>query len=78
MAPTSTGTVDVYIAKQPAEVQPALRRVRRIIRKALPGAEEALSYNIPTVRALAEVAKARGRAGRAPASGRASAGGRRG
>ena len=40
--------VDDYIAKQPDEVQPVLQRVRRIIRKALPGAEETISYKIPT------------------------------
>jgi uncharacterized protein YdhG (YjbR/CyaY superfamily) len=45
--PTVSG-VDEYIAKQPDEVQPVLQRVRRIIRKALPGAEETISYQIPT------------------------------
>jgi uncharacterized protein YdhG (YjbR/CyaY superfamily) len=40
--------VDAYIAGQPAEVQPVLKRVRGIIRKALPGAEETMSYRIPT------------------------------
>ena len=42
--------VDAYIARQPAHAQPVLQRVRRIIRKALPGAEETLSYQIPTYR----------------------------
>jgi uncharacterized protein YdhG (YjbR/CyaY superfamily) len=42
--------VDAYIAKHPAEVQRVLQRVRRIIRKALPSADEALSYQIPTYR----------------------------
>jgi uncharacterized protein YdhG (YjbR/CyaY superfamily) len=40
--------VDDYIASQPGEVQPVLQRVRRIIRKALPDAEETISYRIPT------------------------------
>ena len=40
--------VDAYIAKQPGEVQPVLQRVRRIIRKVLPDAEETISYRIPT------------------------------
>jgi uncharacterized protein YdhG (YjbR/CyaY superfamily) len=41
------GSVDAYIAKHPASLRPTLRRVRRIIRNALPGAEEAISYRIP-------------------------------
>lgn len=48
MARPAVGGVDEYIAKQPDEVQPVLRRVRRIIRKALPGADETISYQIPT------------------------------
>jgi len=39
--------VDAYIATQPAQARPVLKRVRRIIRKALPGAKEAISYQIP-------------------------------
>jgi uncharacterized protein YdhG (YjbR/CyaY superfamily) len=45
--PTS---VDDYIAAQPRPAQAILRRVRSSIRKALPGAEEAISYRIPTYR----------------------------
>src|SRR5215470_19110066 len=41
-------TVDAYIAKQPAASRPTLQRVRGIIRKMLPGAEETISYQIPT------------------------------
>ena len=48
MARAEVSVVDAYIEKQPAEAQPVLQRVRRIIRKALPGAEETLSYQIPT------------------------------
>ena len=40
--------VDEYISKQPEEVQPVLQRVRRIIKKALPDAEETITYRIPT------------------------------
>jgi uncharacterized protein YdhG (YjbR/CyaY superfamily) len=47
MARTET-TVSSYIAAQPKAAQPALRRVRSAIRKALPGAEETISYKIPT------------------------------
>jgi uncharacterized protein YdhG (YjbR/CyaY superfamily) len=48
MKKTALSVVDAYIARQPAEVQPVLQRVRRIIRRALPGAEETISYQIPT------------------------------
>lgn len=48
MARPSVEGVAEYIASQPDEVQPVLQRVRRIIRKALPDAEETISYRIPT------------------------------
>jgi uncharacterized protein YdhG (YjbR/CyaY superfamily) len=48
MVKADVSVVDAYIAKYPAEVQAVLQRVRRIIRKALPGAEEVISYQIPT------------------------------
>jgi uncharacterized protein YdhG (YjbR/CyaY superfamily) len=41
-------SVSDYIAAQPPELQRVLRRVRAIVRKALPGAEEVISYQIPT------------------------------
>jgi len=41
-------SVDEYIASQPEAVQPVLELVRGTIRKALPRAEELISYNIPT------------------------------
>jgi uncharacterized protein YdhG (YjbR/CyaY superfamily) len=40
--------VDQYIASQPGAAQRVLKRVRSTIRKAVPGAEEAISYKIPT------------------------------
>lgn len=39
--------VDEYVARQPAAAQFVLKRVRGVIRKALPDAEEVISYNIP-------------------------------
>lgn len=39
--------VDKYIADFPRPVQTVLRKVRSTIRKALPGAEETISYRIP-------------------------------
>jgi len=50
MAKTDFKSVDEYIATFPDGVQATLRRVRSTIRKALPGAEEAISYQIPTYR----------------------------
>jgi hypothetical protein len=48
MAKTAFKGVDEYIASQPEAAQSVLRRVRSTIRKALPAAEETISYNIPT------------------------------
>jgi uncharacterized protein YdhG (YjbR/CyaY superfamily) len=48
LANTDFKSVDEYIATQPEDVQAILQRVRRTIRKALPGAEEVISYQIPT------------------------------
>jgi uncharacterized protein YdhG (YjbR/CyaY superfamily) len=42
------GAVDAYVARQPAGSRPTLQRLRRIIRKVLPRAEETISYQIPT------------------------------
>jgi uncharacterized protein YdhG (YjbR/CyaY superfamily) len=47
MAKTDFKSVDKYIASQPEAAQGALKRVRSTIRKALPGAEEVISYQIP-------------------------------
>jgi len=45
---TDFKSVDEYIASQPEAVQGVLNCVRGIIRKAVPGAEESISYQIPT------------------------------
>jgi len=47
MAKTNFKSVDEYMASQPAAVRRVLQRVRGAIREALPGAEEAISYQIP-------------------------------
>lgn len=47
MARVSFKSVDEYIASQPPPVQRVLRQVRNVVRKALPGSEELISYNIP-------------------------------
>jgi uncharacterized protein YdhG (YjbR/CyaY superfamily) len=40
--------IDEYIAGFPKNVQAILERIRAAIRKAAPGAEETISYQIPT------------------------------
>ena len=47
MAKTDFKSVDEYIATHPEDVQAILQRVRSTIRKALPDAEEVISYQIP-------------------------------
>jgi uncharacterized protein YdhG (YjbR/CyaY superfamily) len=47
MARSDFKTVDEYIATQPEDVLAILQSVRSTIRKALPDAEEVISYQIP-------------------------------
>ena len=47
MAGTNFKSVDEYIASQPEAVQAILGQVRSAIRKAMPRAEEVISYKIP-------------------------------
>jgi len=46
MAKTDFKSVDEYIATHPEDVQAILQRVRSTIRRAVPGAEEVISYQI--------------------------------
>ena len=41
-------TVDQYISSFPPEVQNILRKIRTAVRRAAPGAEETISYRIPS------------------------------
>lgn len=50
MAKTRAQSVADYIATQPNASRRVLRQVRSAIRKALPGAEEVISYGIPAYR----------------------------
>jgi uncharacterized protein YdhG (YjbR/CyaY superfamily) len=45
---TDFKSVDQYIASQPKAAQLTLKRVRSAIRKAVPKAQEVISYKIPT------------------------------
>ena len=47
MPNTDFKTVDEYIATHPEEVQAVLQLVRKTIRKAVPDADEMISYQIP-------------------------------
>lgn len=47
MAKTAFKSVDEYIAAQPEAVPDVLKRVRDSIRRAIPAAEELISYQIP-------------------------------
>jgi uncharacterized protein YdhG (YjbR/CyaY superfamily) len=47
MAKVAFGNVDDYIDSQPDGSRGLLDQVRKAIRKAMPRAEEAISYNIP-------------------------------
>jgi uncharacterized protein YdhG (YjbR/CyaY superfamily) len=47
MARSTHQSVDDYIVAQPARARSVLRRVRATIRRALPGAVEGISYQIP-------------------------------
>jgi len=50
MANTNFRSVDDYIASRPQELQRVLKRLRTIVRKALPGAHEIISYQMPAYR----------------------------
>jgi uncharacterized protein YdhG (YjbR/CyaY superfamily) len=43
-------TVDDYLAAATYEVEPRLAEMRRVVREALPDAEETISHNIPAYR----------------------------
>ncbi|MGH8928454.1 MAG: iron chaperone, partial [Acidimicrobiia bacterium] len=47
-APKRFASIDQYIASFPPDVQVVLEEVRRSIRRAAPGTEETISYQIPT------------------------------
>lgn len=45
---TTPQNIDEYIAGFPRDVQAILEKIRKMIRKAAPDAEEAIKYQIPT------------------------------
>ena len=50
MALTDYASIDAYLQAQPQDVRDALAVVRSALRAALPSAEEAIRYQIPTLR----------------------------
>jgi uncharacterized protein YdhG (YjbR/CyaY superfamily) len=44
------GSIDEYIAAAAPDVRPILEKIRTTIRKAAPGAQETISYQIPAFR----------------------------
>jgi uncharacterized protein YdhG (YjbR/CyaY superfamily) len=44
---TAPRTIDEYIERCPRDVQETLEKIRETIRKAAPGAEEAIKYQMP-------------------------------
>ena len=55
MPKISFKTIDDYIAAQPELSRAVLQRVRSIVGKALPRAEEVISYNIPAYKLQDEI-----------------------
>ena len=50
MAKTDFASIDAYLATLPEAARSVLEEVRAVLMKAIPGAEEAISYQIPTLR----------------------------
>jgi len=46
---TEKPTIDDYIRSQPDDVQEMLTEIRRVIHRAVPGAGERISYQMPTI-----------------------------
>lgn len=46
-SPSTKSPIDDYIGRQPAEIQPALKNMRAIIKNAAPNAKEVISYQLP-------------------------------
>src|ERR1700723_726562 len=55
MGKASFTSVDEYLCAQPANTQVVLKLVRSALRKALPAAEEVISYKIPAYRMHGEI-----------------------
>jgi uncharacterized protein YdhG (YjbR/CyaY superfamily) len=47
MSSSTAASIDAYIAAQPDTARPVLEKLRRVIGKAIPEADEAISYGMP-------------------------------
>jgi uncharacterized protein YdhG (YjbR/CyaY superfamily) len=47
MSSSTPASIDAYIAAQPDAARPVLEKMRRVIGKAIPEADEAISYGMP-------------------------------
>jgi uncharacterized protein YdhG (YjbR/CyaY superfamily) len=47
MPKNDTASIDAYIAAQPPAARPALEKMRQVIGKAIPAADETISYGMP-------------------------------
>jgi uncharacterized protein YdhG (YjbR/CyaY superfamily) len=47
---TPCNDIDTYIAAQPGAIRPTLQKLRQVIRKTIPSAEEVISYRMPAFR----------------------------
>ena len=56
MTKTDAPSIDGYIAAQPEAARAALQTVRAAIRRAIPGAQETISYKIPAFRVAGRIA----------------------
>jgi uncharacterized protein YdhG (YjbR/CyaY superfamily) len=48
--PNQNNQIDKYIKDFPQETQEVLQKIRKVVNKAAPGCEEAMSYGIPTLK----------------------------
>jgi uncharacterized protein YdhG (YjbR/CyaY superfamily) len=50
MSPSpDSSAIDEYILSSPPEVQALLRQIRQVVRRAVPGGEERISYGMPAM-----------------------------
>ena len=48
--PSDISNIDQYIASAPPAVRPILSEIRRVVRSAVPDAEETISYKMPALK----------------------------
>jgi len=56
MTKAGASSIDAYIAAQPDAARDVLQTVRHVIHRAMPGAQETISYKIPAFRVAGRIA----------------------